>query len=369
MRDGDCDCSAARTSGSSAPRPAAEGVKRVAVVGGTEATGPVGVAVVLEMPELPLERRMAASVGEPARRMLRTFCCRELMSADERPRLRPLTECQERGLSVAESVVGADVVGGVVGPVTVTEKDLLRSGSGEVVMTISQPGSLKAKLCSAVTAASWFWASSAAAAMAAAELITCCEGSTQSRSENRRPSFSLTGGHGSLALRQVAMRARLAWLDAQLDETDEMDDARDERDDLSETMDSGDEPDDDTDGATDGRRLENWKASGTLQAGSCVQGSSAERLMETVCACDIARHMDGRRDAKGAALAAGVLNAPVCGVICGVGSGPMRARDGVGGSMVGLGSKNLGGLVGVGVASRDCGQHATDGVDRGVAGT
>ena len=63
--------------------------------------------------------------------------------------------------------------------------------------------------------------------------------------------------------------------------------------------------------------------------------------------------MDGRRVPL--ALTAGVLEAmdETDGVICGVGRGPMRASAGVGGAMLGLGSKNRGGKIeaGVGVVS------------------
>ena len=71
------------------------------------------------------------------------------------------------------------------------------------------------------------------------------------------------------------------------------------------------------------------------------------------CANAIAEHMDGRRVPL--ALTAGVLEAmdETDGVICGVGKGPMRARAGVGGAMLGLGSKKRGGKIeaGVGVVS------------------
>ena len=66
----------------------------------------------------------------------------------------------------------------------------------------------------------------------------------------------------------------------------------------------------------------------------------------------MAEHIDGRREAH--TLAAGVLGATVDGVMFGVGSGPMRARAGVGGWISGLGSKNGGRIVeGVGVHSCD----------------
>ena len=47
------------------------------------------------------------------------------------------------------------------------------------------------------------------------------------------------------------------------------------------------------------------------------------------------------------ALTAGVLEAmdETDGVICGVGKGPMRASAGVGGAMLGLGSKKRGGKI------------------------
>ena len=75
--------------------------------------------------------------------------------------------------------------------------------------------------------------------------------------------------------------------------------------------------------------------------------------MAAFCACAIAAHIDGLLDPHAARLAAGVEAADDRGVSCGVGSGPIRARHGVGGSMSGLGSKNLGGLhvSGVGVLS------------------
>jgi hypothetical protein len=68
-----------------------------------------------------------------------------------------------------------------------------------------------------------------------------------------------------------------------------------------------------------------------------------DRAIETFCACDIAEHMDGRLDPKPARLAAGVLLTADCGVRIGVGRGPIRTRDGVGGSMFGLGSSTWGG--------------------------
>ena len=67
-------------------------------------------------------------------------------------------------------------------------------------------------------------------------------------------------GYGSLALRQVASRAKLArlWFSAPpADETDEIDEAREERE-LSETIDSGDDDREEFDGAREGRRLGKW---------------------------------------------------------------------------------------------------------------
>jgi hypothetical protein len=51
------------------------------------------------------------------------------------------------------------------------------------------------------------------------------------------------------------------------------------------------------------------------------------------------------------ALTAGVLEAidETDGVICGVGKGPIRASAGVGGAMLGLGSKKRGGKIEAGV--------------------
>lgn len=68
------------------------------------------------------------------------------------------------------------------------------------------------------------------------------------------------------------------------------------------------------------------------------------------CAMAMAEHMEGRRELQ--ALAAGVLEPTVDGVICGVGNGPMRMSAGVGGARVGMGSKKRGSTVaGVGVLS------------------
>jgi len=67
-------------------------------------------------------------------------------------------------------------------------------------------------------------------------------------------------GYGSFALRQVANRARLAWLwfGAQpADETDEIDEAREVRE-LSEIIDSGEDDRDELEGAREGRRLGKW---------------------------------------------------------------------------------------------------------------
>ena len=67
----------------------------------------------------------------------------------------------------------------------------------------------------------------------------------------------------------------------------------------------------------------------------------------------MAAHIDGLLDPQAAKLAAGVEAADDRGVSVGVGKGPMRARQGVGGSISGFGSKNLGSLqvTGVGVVS------------------
>jgi hypothetical protein len=67
----------------------------------------------------------------------------------------------------------------------------------------------------------------------------------------------------------------------------------------------------------------------------------------------MAEQMEGLRVPL--ALTAGVLEAidETDGVICGVGNGPIRASAGVGGAMLGLGSKKRGGKIeaGVGVVS------------------
>jgi len=70
--------------------------------------------------------------------------------------------------------------------------------------------------------------------------------------------------------------------------------------------------------------------------------STQVRANDEHCACWIAEHIDGRREPKAIALAAGVLLANDCGVNEGVGSGPRRARDGVGGSRSGFGSRKRG---------------------------
>lgn len=64
----------------------------------------------------------------------------------------------------------------------------------------------------------------------------------------------------------------------------------------------------------------------------------------------MAEPIDGRRELQ--VLTAGVFEAKVDGVNCGVGSGPMRASAGVGGARSGFGSKKRGTTVrGVGVPS------------------
>lgn len=66
----------------------------------------------------------------------------------------------------------------------------------------------------------------------------------------------------------------------------------------------------------------------------------------------MAELMDGRLELQ--ALTAGVFEATVDGVICGVGSGPMRASAGVGGARSGFGSKKRGkAVIGVGVLTCD----------------
>lgn len=78
--------------------------------------------------------------------------------------------------------------------------------------------------------------------------------------------------------------------------------------------------------------------------------SSMHLLRLDRCAKAIAEQMDGRREPY--TLTAGVFDATDDGVRFGVGSGPMRARAGVGGWISGFGSKNRGStVVGVGVPS------------------
>lgn len=118
---------------------------------------------------------------------------------------------------------------------------------------------------------------------------------------------------------------------------DEIDDAR-EYADRSEIIDSGLER---VEAVTDGR-LEFGVKPGNV--------SIAQRLNPDFCAIAMAEQIEGRREPQ--ALTAGVLAATDDGVSCGVGSGPMRAKAGVGGAMSGLGSKNRGSIVfGVGVPS------------------
>ena len=75
-----------------------------------------------------------------------------------------------------------------------------------------------------------------------------------------------------------------------------------------------------------------------------------QRLKPAFWAIDMAEAIDGRREPQ--TLAAGVLAATEDGVICGVGSGPMRASAGVGGRRSGFGSRKRGTTVaGVGVVS------------------
>jgi hypothetical protein len=70
--------------------------------------------------------------------------------------------------------------------------------------------------------------------------------------------------------------------------------------------------------------------------------STQVRAKDEHCACCIAEHIDGRREPKAIALAAGVLLANDCGVSDGVGRVTMRAKVGVGvGSSV-LGSRKRG---------------------------
>lgn len=63
----------------------------------------------------------------------------------------------------------------------------------------------------------------------------------------------------------------------------------------------------------------------------------------------MAAHIDERREPQ--ALAAGVFEAMVDGVICGVGRGPIRASSGVGGTASGLSSNRASTVAGVGVVS------------------
>ena len=144
--------------------------------------------------------------------------------------------------------------------------------------------------------------------------------------------------------RHVACRAKQARVGATADaivetvETEEMEEAR-EKTERSEIMDSGlgyEEAD-----ATlvmEGRR--------EVEPGNT---SMVHRVKPVLWAIAIAEQMDGRRELQ--VLAAGVLEA-IEGVICGVGSGPIRGTGG--GSMFGVGSRNRGMTVaGVGVPSCD----------------
>jgi hypothetical protein len=167
------------------------------------------------------------------------------------------------------------------------------------------------------------------------------------------PSFSSTTvatGIGSLALRQVACRAKQARGGAtdevvETVDTEEIEDARDERE-RSEIMDSGLEKTD-AELAIEGRR----EYGGNISRPG--RTSTVQRLRPDFCAMAMAEHIDGtdgRRDPQ--ALTAGVLEATVDGVSCGVGNGPMRGS--AGGSMSSFGSRNLGStVVGVGVLSCD----------------
>ena len=127
--------------------------------------------------------------------------------------------------------------------------------------------------------------------------------------------------------------------------TDEIEEAREDRE-RSLIMDSGLERDDKV-LLIDGRRV--WYFSRPEQGSS----SLTQRLKPARCANAIAEHMEGLRGPQ--ALTAGVLDAmeEIDGVNCGVGRGPMRASAGVGGAMLGLGSKKRGGkmVAGVGVVS------------------
>jgi hypothetical protein len=89
-----------------------------------------------------------------------------------------------------------------------------------------------------------------------------------------------------------------------------------------------------------------------LRSSAGLKESIAQRENTFRCTCAIAEQIDGRRDPQ--TLAAGVFEATVEGVICGVGSGPMRANAGVGGSKSGFGSRKRGNTVeGVGVVSSE----------------
>ena len=76
-----------------------------------------------------------------------------------------------------------------------------------------------------------------------------------------------------------------------------------------------------------------------------LKGSTQVRANDELCACCMAEHIDGRRDPKAIALAAGVLLVMDCGVKVGVGNGPKRAKDGkegMGVSRSGFGSRKRG---------------------------
>ena len=167
------------------------------------------------------------------------------------------------------------------------------------------------------------------------------------------PSFSsatVAGGMGNLAFRQVACRARQARLGAndEVDETveiEEIDEAREDRD-RSDIIDSGLERAE-VALAIDGRRDGGGRLSLVKPPGNV---SKAHRLKPACWAMAMAEDIDGRREPQ--ALTAGVLEATDDGVSCGVGSGPNRAKAGVGGAMSGFGSRNRGSTVsGVGVLS------------------
>lgn len=125
--------------------------------------------------------------------------------------------------------------------------------------------------------------------------------------------------------------------------TEEMEEAREERE-LSLIMDSGLDLEE-SELLTDGRRVR------YLSRPIGGKSSFAHLLKLARCTFAIAEEMDGRREPH--ALAAGVDEAVVEGVSWGVGKGPMRASAGVGGAMLGLGSKKRGGqmFAGVGVVS------------------